>query len=148
MADTPRYITASDLVEKIPENVQALLTDDGTTLSKDTEILNDAILEGEGEFESYVASKYDLPVKAEDGTVPPNVKSKIITLCKYALYQRRDAISKEIQVQYDSVIGWLKAVQAGKASIPILDTDGNVESDGELSIDVSDQSQSQFRSFV
>lgn len=145
---SPRYITTSDLVQKIPEKTQGLLTDDGTTLNKDSAILDEAILEAEGEFESYVAKRYDLPVQAEDGTVPPKVKSTIITLSKYHLYARRDAISKEIQVQYDAATSWLNKVARGHATIPLLDASDNVESEGTQQIEVSAQTNSQFDSFI
>lgn len=145
---TPRYIQASDLIQKIPSKVQGLLTNDGTTLTADSSRLKEAILEAEGDFESYVAERYDLPVKAADGTVPPNVESKIITLAKYHLYSRRDAISKEIQVQYDAAVRWLERVQAGKASIPLIDSNNEVEDEGAQQITVNEKTNSQFDTFV
>lgn len=145
---SPRYIQPSDLIQKIPEKTQGLLTDDGTSLSKDSDRLSEAILEAEGEFESYVAARYSLPVQAEDGTVPPKVKSTIITVAKYHLYSRRDAISKEIQVQYDAATSWLRAVSKGNASIPLLDSNDDVEDEGTAKVDVSTQSNSQFDTFV
>lgn len=148
-----RYITTEDLLQKVPQSRQGLLTNDGSSLNPKSDILTDAILEAEGEFESWVAQRYDLPVQAADGTVPPNVKSKIVTLAKYHLYARRDAISKEIQEQYNAAVKWLRGVSNGSVTIPILDASDNVEDDGAIQITVSEKSddnetKTQFGSFV
>ena len=145
-----RYTSISDLVNEIPDNIQALLTDDGTTLSKDSDILTSKLLAAESQFESMIANIYTIPVQAEDGTIPEIVKESIYVIAKYKLYGRRDAISREIQEQYNAVMSWLKQVSKGDAAIPILDSTDDVEDTGvrPAKITIADECSSEFNNFV
>jgi len=145
-----RYTTISDLINEITQNIQALLTDDGTTLTKDDDILTKKLLAAESQFESMIANIYTIPVAAADGTIPEIVSESIYVIAKYKLYGRRDAISREIQEQYDAVMGWLKAVSKGDAAIPILDSSDEVEDVGvrPSAVTTSDETDSEFNHFV
>lgn len=145
-----RYTSNADLINEIPENIQALLTDDGTTLTIYSDIVTSKLLAAESQFESMVANVYNIPVQAEDGTVPEIVKESIYVIAKYKLYGRRDAISREIQEQYNAVMSWLKSVARGEATIPILDSSDDVEDEGIRpdGIEISTQKTTQFDNFI
>lgn len=144
----PRYITVADLINEIPDNMQALLSNDGTTLSKEEPILKEKIKEAEGIFESYVSTRYSTPVESSDGRVPPNVKGTIIIITKYLLYGRRDAITQEIKEQYETTMRWLRDVARGDANIALLKDDNVIEDAGTTSIEVNPRVNSQFKVFV
>lgn len=144
----PRYITVDELVNEIPDRMQGVLSNDGTTLAKKEPILKEKIKEAEGILESYISSRYGLPVKSSDGRVPPNVKGSIIIITKYLLYGRRDAITQEVKEQYDATMRWLRDVSRGNADIAILKEDNAVESTGSTQIEVNPRVHSKFKHFV
>lgn len=144
----PRYITVEQLVNEIPEQMQGLLSADGTDLSKNEGVIKEKIKDAEGILESYLSSRYAIPIKSSDGRVPPTVIGSLFTITKYLLYGRRDAITQEIKEQYDTTMRWLRDVSAGRANIPLLDNDNTVEDVGSTSIDVNPRNNSQFKTFV
>ncbi|MCA1800649.1 MAG: DUF1320 domain-containing protein [Actinobacteria bacterium] len=144
----PRYITVAELVNEIPESMQGLLSSDGTNLDKNEPILKEKIKDAEGVLESYLSARYTIPVMASDGRVPPSVKGAIIILTKYFLYGRRDAISQEINEQYNSTMRWLRDVSKGVANIALIKDDNEVEDTGATSIEVNPLNHSQFKTFV
>ncbi len=144
-----RYITVDEITFAVPETVQGFLTDD----TPGGEFLQNSTLEhfayaAEQEFESYVTGRYSLPVAATDGTIPVMVKDAILSIVKYKLYARRNALSPSIESQYNATLDWLKAISTGKASIPTIDADGAVSSDGNTQILVSAETETSFSYFV
>lgn len=146
--EEPRYITVAELVNEIPDSMQGILSSDGINLSKNEPILKEKIKEAEGVLESYVSSRYPIPVKAEDGRVPPTVKGALYVITKYKLYGRRDGITQEIKEQYDTVMRWLRDVSRGDANIPLLDNQNQIEKVGTTSIEVNPANNSNFKVFV
>lgn len=145
-----RYITVQEVEEEIPDTIQGLLTDDtaqGETIN--SSFIEQKISAAEQEFESYVSSRYALPVRADDNTVPGQVKQHIFIILKYYLYGRRQAIDQGLADQYGKTIRFLENVAAGKAGIALLDKDGEVEDEGDgPSIEVGGTERSQFNRFI
>ena len=144
-----RYISIPEITFAVPETVQGFLTDDtpgGEFLQNDT--LEHFAYAAEQEFESYVTGRYALPVAATDGTIPVMVKDAILAIVKYKLYARRNALSPSIESQYNATLDWLKAISTGKASIPTIDANGTISSDGNTEILVSTETHSAFSAFV
>jgi phage gp36-like protein len=144
-----RYITLIEIQNAIPNTVQGFLSDD----SPQGEFADQSILEhfayvAEQEFESYITARYDLPIKATDGTIPVSVKNAILAILKYHLYARRNALSPSIESQYTTTTAWLQAVRNGNADIPTIDASGTVSSTGNLIIGANDQNYSKFSDFV
>jgi len=126
-----RYISLTDFIDEIPDQIQGLITDDvANSSTKDSSILEQKGVAAESIFESYVGTRYDLPVQASDGTTPPEVRQCIYVILKYLLYSRRNAVTPEIQAQYNDQINWLRAVSKGQATIAKIDTSGTIEDDG------------------
>lgn len=134
-----RYITLSELVNAIPEVVQGSTTDDVANSETRVDAIATQLAESaEEEVESYLSVRYTIPYEASDDTVPNSIKRAIFTITKYNMYARRDAIDAGIQTQYDNIVSWLRRVVSGDANIPLLDASGNVESQGGVTLDVSD----------
>lgn len=127
-----RYIDLSDFIDEIPDEIQGLITDDtaGGSTGEST-ILKQKGVAAEAIFESYVSKRYDLPVLASDGSVPAEVRQCIYTILKYMLYSRRNAVTPEIENQYNFQMRWLKDVSAGRASIAVINQSDEIESDGD-----------------
>lgn len=143
-----KYITAAELVNEVPEIVQALTTrDTPNDLTKVDAIIVQKIDAAEAEFEAYISQRYTIPVQASDNTVPNHVKQMIMTLTKYRLYSRRNSVPDTVRDEYDNVIRFLKDVQAGRAGIPLLLENGDVESTGSMEITVGTGAYSSFSKF-
>lgn len=143
-----RYVTSANFVNQVPENMQGLLTNDGNTLSPDSDVVKAALLSAEQTVESYMAERYDLPLTSDGtktGEVPEKIKEVVFILAKYQLYGRRDAITQEVKVQYDSAMSWLGDVARGRASVVLLDSNDEVVDEGDVGIVVSSKTESQFK---
>lgn len=126
-----RYIDLSDFIDEIPTEIQGLITDDSANGSTgESTILKQKGVAAEATFESYVSSRYSLPVLTSDGKTPAEVRQCIYTILKYMLYSRRNAVTPEIENQYKMQMGWLKDVAKGNANIAKIKADDTVESDG------------------
>jgi len=132
----------------VPEVVQALTTRDAPNdLTKVDAIITQKIQASEAEFDAYVALRYQIPVQASDGTVPNHIKQMIYTLTKYRLYSRRNSVPDNVVREYDNVIRFLRDVQAGRATIPLILENGTVESKGTQKITVGTGAASSFSQF-
>lgn len=144
-----RYISADEVKQEIPDTIQGLLTDD--TASGDTtnsDFIEQKIMAAEQEFESYVSSRYSLPVRASDDTVPGQVKQHVFVILKYYLYGRRQAIDQGLADQYSKTIRFLENVAAGKVGIALLDSEGEVEDEGSGQIYIGGTENSKFDRFI
>lgn len=149
MSSNLRYISKEDFIKAVPDEIRILISNDLQDGQDEYQyVVLDKALAAEGVFESYVSNAYPLPVLASDGSVPHIVQHSILSLFKYFLYERRNAVSEQIQKQYDNTIKWLVSVSSGKAFIPLVDSVGTVESTGVPVIIEIGGDHSQFRTIV
>lgn len=143
-----RYITLDDLVAEIPLDLQGVTSDDvANSESRVDSVVTQQAESAEEEVESYLSSRYVIPLKATDGTVPNSVKNSIYVITKYNLYRRRDMIPDVVFSSYENIIDWLEKVRDGLANVNLILADGSVQSQGGQQIEVSTETQSQFNNF-
>lgn len=144
-----RYITLAELVNQIPENLQGLLTDDSPNgLTKNEDIAISAGEWAEQTVESFLSTRYTIPTTASDDTIPELLKGAIFTLAKYRLFQRRDAVTDQIRMQFDDTIRFLKELQSGTRNLPILDATDKVETSTDVDIESADAVDSEFNKWI
>jgi phage gp36-like protein len=115
------YITITDIEKRIDRTKLVQLTDDAIprTGEVDVDVVNEAISEAEGTFETYArAAGYALPVP-----VTQKVKAVCLDLAVFQLFQRRatlkDGIFELKEKAYDKAIAYLKDVAARKAALDV-----------------------------
>jgi phage gp36-like protein len=113
------YVNRQDLEDEVGgHDVLVQLTDDAGTNEVDFTIVDKALAYAEGTFESYVRTRYTLPVPATE-----KVKSTCLDLAVYKLRRRRaktkEAIDNIIATLYTPSIKFLEALQGGKAALDI-----------------------------
>jgi phage gp36-like protein len=112
------YIQQSDLEGKLGNNKLLQLTDPDGTGTIQTSIVNDAIAAAEGRFESYVRTRYQLPVPATS-----LVTSLCLDLAIFNLFRLSstvdDGVYKVWQDASSSAIKTLEAISQGKAALDV-----------------------------
>ncbi len=113
------YITQEDLLKRIDEAKLIELTCDDDSEEININVVAEAIADAEGIFESYVRTRYSLPVAAT-----PMVKKSCLNIAIYTLFQRRatfadDGVLKVKENAYKETMTLLKDIAAGKAALDI-----------------------------
>lgn len=103
-----------------PKELLELTTDTAAAPRPDRGTILGAVQDAESEFDSYVSSRYPVPIRTSSGLVPREAKAKCKLLFKYYLYARRTSIPPDIRRHYDDAIQFLTAVSRGVADIPSL----------------------------
>ena len=113
------YITNTDIENFLGTQVYVQLTDDTGTGSADANKVNQARLGAEGEVNSYLATRYQVPVtltaEAETGEV---IKTFVLSLAAYRLHSRRPPVHADIVRRHDEALTWLSRVAAGLVQLP------------------------------
>lgn len=121
------YIELQDLVDELGEEILVQLTDDSDTGEINEVVVSKAIASAEGTFESYIRTRYSLPVPATQ-----MVKSRCLNLAIYELYRKRatfdDGVFKVKKTAYDETISLLRDIQSGKAALDVPATEETIES--------------------
>jgi phage gp36-like protein len=120
------YITQTDLLKRIDEATLIQLTDDADTGEINAEVVTEAILDAEGIFESYVRTRYSLPVPTT-----PLVKKSCLNIVTYTLFQRRATFAEGVlevkEKAYKETMALLKDIAAGKAALDIPAAEETIE---------------------
>ena len=124
------YTTPADIYEIVPAQILGKITDDTGTGNEKPSIITERMKASENLVESYLSVRYKLPLIAKDGTVPGEIKDAVLTIAKYKLYARRNALNASVQSEYDDMINWLKMVASGKADISLPQVDGTYTENG------------------
>jgi phage gp36-like protein len=113
------YITNTDIENFLGTLVYVQLTDDTGTGSADTTKVSQARLGAEGEVNSYLATRYQVPVnitgESETGEV---IKTFALSLAAYRLHSRRSPVPTDIIRRHDEALAWLSRVAAGIVQLP------------------------------
>lgn len=105
------YCTADDLVLRFGQREITQLTDYDRDDQPDGAVLDQAITDTAAEIDSYIGSRYPLPL----GTVPAVLELHACDICRFRLY--RDGAPEEVAERYAIAIRWLKDVAQGKAQL-------------------------------
>lgn len=120
------YITLQDLLDELGEDILVQLTDDFGTEEVNESVVNKAIATAEGTFESYIRTRYSLPVPATQ-----MVKTRCLNLAIYELYRKRatfdDGVFKVKKTAYDETISLLRDIQSGKAALDVPAAEESIE---------------------
>ena len=121
------YIALQDLLDELGEDILVQLTDDSDTGEISEAVIAKAIASAEGTFESYIRTRYSLPVPATQ-----LVKSRILDLAVYQLYRKRatfdDGVFKVKKTAYDETISLLRDIQKGLAALDVPAAEETIES--------------------
>ena len=112
------YISQDDLQGKLGAAKLLQLADPDATGNINASIVNDAIDAAEGKFESYLRTRYTLPVP-----LTPLVKSLCLDLAAFSLLQNNatadDGVYKVRKDAHDAAVKLLADIHAGKAALDV-----------------------------
>lgn len=113
------YITQSDLEEAVGGVDRLIhLTDDAGTGEVNAVPVNKAIAYAEGVFESYLRTRYSLPVPATEMVKAINTQLALLKI------ESRRATTDEgkyklVKVEHDQAVALLQAISSGKAALDV-----------------------------
>lgn len=143
---TPKYIDRDYLIRQIPAQILTLLTNDDVNGTSEIEkIVNECIELSENILESYLGTRYDLPLFTSSGAVPKIVQNIVLALAKYFLYSRRN-LQQNAQDDYDAAFTMIKDIVSQKADLPVQEPDGSYKSLQKSGIIIG-QMKSKFNKF-
>lgn len=107
------YAVQADMVAALGEDELIQLTDraDPPVGAIDATVLARALDAADGEIDSYLASRYTLPL----ASVPVILRDCAVDIARYRLHDR--GVPDRVKDEYKNRIAWLRDVAAGKASV-------------------------------
>ena len=113
------YITNSDIEERLGSDTYVQLTDDDGDAVADVGVVDEARLGSEGEVNSYLARRFQVPI---DLTAHPELADVLATvtldLVEYRLRMRRPPAPDSSVRKRDQTIEWLRRVADGEIELP------------------------------
>lgn len=130
------YCVKADIIKLLPEAQLIRLTDDEGTGAVNDARLQEAIESAAEEIDSYLGSRYELPLTK---TVP--VLGKLsVDMAIFNLYSRvKETIPETRQKRYDNAIRFLEKVAEGKMSLgvqPAPDAPESGQAEGQSKVSV------------
>lgn len=129
------YSTQTDILKQIEEDLLIQLTDDNETGSVDAAIVTQGIADADAEIDSYLATKYTVPLT----TVPDLVLKFSVDIAIYNLYSRRGTDDEVRTRNYKDAVKQLEAFVAGKATLGITPPPDETQAGPETSSDEQDR---------
>lgn len=109
------YLTPQDFSKLFGDAETLTLCDRQGTGILDLDILNNALSKASAEVDSYLATRYPLPL-----TQAPEILVSITAdITRYRLTGGDLSESSPILIRYAKALAWLKDIVAGRASLPI-----------------------------
>lgn len=119
------YITKQDLLDELGEHLLVQLADNGEG-EVDDDRINKVINKAQGVFDSYVRTRYAIPVPATE-----MVKAKNLDLAIFELYKSRVDVTEGIYTvkkeAKDDAIKLLTAISQGKAALDVPVAEETIE---------------------
>lgn len=107
------YCTQGDLESRYGADTLAAWADYDGDGSADAGTVEDAIADAQAEIDSYVQTRYQVPVSP----VPRALKVQTVKLAAYNLALQRDSVTEDLQQAHEDVIDWCKRVAAGQVTL-------------------------------
>lgn len=107
------YCTEQDLITRYGQDELIQLTDKQNVGQLDTDVINSAIADADSLIDSYLGSRYDLPVNP----VPRSLLRIACEITRYYLYETM--ATDEVKDRYNEAVKSLKAISKGEMSIGI-----------------------------
>ncbi len=113
------YVTNSDIEAWLGTETYIALTDDSGSGSADETKVDDARMGAEGEANSYMAARYQVPVTiSSEPEVEAVLKTFVLDLVSYRLHSRRPPVPKDVVRRRDEAITWMERVASGVVHLP------------------------------
>jgi phage gp36-like protein len=113
------YITNADIEVRVGTAAYIALTDDAGTGSADVAKVDEARLGAEGEVNSYLATRYQVPVSvAAESEVAAVLKTFVLDLAAYRLHSRRPPVPADVVRRRQEAVEWLAGVASGMVQLP------------------------------
>lgn len=113
------YITNNDIEERLGTLAYVQLTDDGGTGSADLDKVAEARSGAEGEADSYLATRYAVPVDLlAEPQIAAVLKSFVLDIAEYRLHNRRPPVPADVARRRNEAIAWLQRVATGAVQLP------------------------------
>lgn len=111
------YAIQADMVTALGEDELIQLTDraDPPVGAVDADVLTRALEAADGEINSYLATRYTLPLVIASGDTI--LRDCAVDIARYRLHDR--GVPDRVKDDYKDRIAWLRDVAAGKASLGI-----------------------------
>lgn len=113
------YATRQDLIDRFEDDDAVSHLTDSYNEGIDTDVLDDLVTEVEGEVDSYLSERYEVPVDvSSDTSLASRLRGVTLDIAQFHLLARGDNYSEAKEKLHDKAIQWLKDVAAGKANLP------------------------------
>ncbi len=113
------YVTNVDIQERLGNDAYVQLADDDGDGQADVGVVDEARLGGEGEVNSYLARRYQVPI---DLAVHPDLADLLasitLDLVEYRLRARRPPVSEDARRRRAEAVAWLTGVADGRIELP------------------------------
>ncbi len=113
------YITNTDIAERLGNATYIQLADDDGDNVADVAVVDEARLGAEGEVNSYLAQRYEVPI---DLTAHPELAGVLVSitldLVEFRLRARRPPVPQATLQTRTQAIDWLMRVAGGEADLP------------------------------
>lgn len=105
------YATQADLVDRFGEPELAQRTDRTNGAVIDTVVLGRALADADAEIDSYLATRYTLPL----ASTPVVITRLACDMTRYRLYD--DGVSETVRVRYQDAVSLLKRLASGEVQL-------------------------------
>lgn len=113
------YITNTDIETRLGTATYLQLTDDDANGTADAARVDEARLGAEGETDSYLATRYAVPLNLSgEPQLAAVIKSFVLDLAVYRLHSRRTPIPADVVRRRDEAVNWLNRVALGYVQLP------------------------------
>ena len=113
------YISNADIEERLGSDAYVQLTDDDGDGQADVGVVDEARLGAEGEVNSYLARRYQVPIDLTTHTDLVDVLASFtLDLAEYRLRARRPPVPKDVVDKRAQAIEWLRRVADGSLELP------------------------------
>ena len=113
------YITNADIEQRLGSDAYVQLTDDDGDGEADVGVVDEARLAAEGEVDSYLARRYQVPINlALHPELSGLLKSITLDLVELRLRSRRPPVSDEARNRAQRTVDWLGSVAEGRTDLP------------------------------
>lgn len=115
------YLTNADIEERLGTDAYVQLTDDDGDGIADVGVVDEARLGAEGEVDSYLAHRYQVPIDvAAFSELSGLLASVTLDLVEHRLRARRPPVPDATVRKWEATITWLTRVAGGEIELPSL----------------------------
>lgn len=108
------YATLLDMVDRFGELELVQRTDRVDGMAMDAVVLGRALADADAEIDSYLATRYSLPL----ASTPPVVNRLACEIARYRLFD--DGVPETVRVRYQDAVSLLKRLASGEVLLPGL----------------------------